>query len=124
MKLNRRFFLALGALTLLTGCPAKPGVVGKWTGTLQMGAVAAQTELELSPSGQATGTATSIAGKANFSGTYKIEGEKLQMEFPLTGPAADMAKRVGISTNIKINESFTVDAEKLTIGKSTLNRVK
>jgi hypothetical protein len=122
--MKRRFVVALGALMLLAGCPAKPGVVGKWTGTLQLGQVAAQTELELTPGGQATGTASSIAGKASFTGTYKVVGEKIQLEFLLTGPAADMAKRVGISTNVKIDETFTVDAEKLTIGKSMLSRVK
>jgi heat shock protein HslJ len=109
------------ALFLLVGC-AKPGVVGTWTGTMQMGQVAAQTELTLSPDGKASGTATSIAGKANFTGTYKVDGEKIQMDFPLTGPAAEMAKKVGVNTNIKINETFKVDKETLTIGQSTMQR--
>jgi hypothetical protein len=123
--MNGRTFLWSVALAgvFLVGC-AKPGVVGKWTGTMQMGPVAAQTELTLSPDGKATGTATSIAGKANFTGTYKIEGEKIRMEFPLTGPAAEMAKKVGVPTDVKINETFKVDAETLTIGSSTMQRAK
>jgi hypothetical protein len=123
--MNRNVFLSGLALVglLLVGC-SKPGVVGKWTGTMQIGQVAAQTEMTLTADGKATGTATSIAGQASFSGTYKIEGDKIQMEFPLTGPAAEMAKKVGVSTNVKINETYKVDAETLTIGTNTMQRSK
>jgi hypothetical protein len=121
--MKRIAFISCAALVglLMVGC-AKPTVVGTWTGTLQMGSVAANTELTLGPTGQANGTATSIAGKASFTGTYRVDGEKIHMEFPLTGPAAEMAKKAGINTNIKIDETFKVEKDTLTIGQSTMTR--
>ncbi|MGC4046967.1 MAG: hypothetical protein QM758_24495 [Armatimonas sp.] len=117
------FFVGAALVGLLMGC-SKPSVEGKWTGSLQMGSVASNTELNLGPSGQASGTATSIAGKTSFTGTYKLDGDKIQLQFPLTGPAAEMAKKVGMSTDVKINETYKLDGDTLTIGQSTLTRAK
>lgn len=117
------FFVGAALAALLVGC-SKPSVEGKWTGSMQMGQVAANTELTLGPSGQASGTATSVAGKANFTGTYKVEGDKIQLQFPLTGPAAEAAKKFGMSTDVKINETYKLDGDSLTIGSSTLTRAK
>ena len=114
---------ALLGLTVLGGC-AKPTVVGKWDGTMQMGPVSAQTKLELTADGKAVGTATTVMGATPLNGTYKTEGEKMSLSFPLTGPAAMMAQKMGGSPTISINEPFKLEGDSLTIGANSFTRVK
>ena len=65
--------VTLLGLAVLGGC-AKPTVVGKWDGTMQLGSIAAQTKLELTADGKALGNATTILGATPLNGTYKTEG--------------------------------------------------
>ena len=115
--------IALLGLVVLSGC-AKPTVIGKWSGTMQFGPMAAQTKLEFTADGKATGNATTILGATPLNGTYSTEGEKMKINIPLTGAAAATAQKLGGSATISINEPFKLDGDSLTIGKNSFTRVK
>jgi hypothetical protein len=114
---------ALLGLVVLGGC-AKPTVVGKWSGSMQFGPMAAQTQLEFTADGKAKGTATTIMGATPLNGTYSTTGEKMKITIPLTGAAAQAAQKIGGSATISIDEPFKLDGDALTIGKSSFTRVK
>ena len=115
--------VALLGLAVVSGC-AKPTVVGKWNGSMQFGPMAAETTLEFTADGKAVGQAKTAMGGTALNGTYKTDGEKFDLNIPLTGPAAVMAKQMGGSGTISVKENYKLDGNSLTIGKNSFTRVK
>ena len=120
MKLgNLAAMLVVPALILTVGCK-KPTPVGKWSGNYNN----IPATFEFKDGGQMTVSATApVVGQVTLSGTWAVEGEKLNTNLTTGNPPAIL--NMIPADKRKASETFKLEGETLTIGQGQpMTRVK
>jgi len=108
------------AVVLTVGCK-KPGLEGKWTGSVSN----MQSTLEFQGGGTFKQTSTApVVGSVEATGTYKIEGEKVNITVS-DAKAGGKSVIAMLPPQMKQQSvTFKVDGDSLTLNGATLTRVK
>src|SRR6185436_20454300 len=95
--------LLLVALQVLLGGCAKPTVVGKWTGTVDLFGQKMPAVMEFKKDGTLTQNLKSSIGEAAASGTYTVDGKHLAMYLQ---KVSALGKTINLPENSKSTAAY------------------